>query len=171
RIITCDNISLWSKRLSTEKGANTLDKIYIYCDGGCRGNGKENNVGGWGVYLSYKNTTKELYGGTKNTTNNIMELTSCIEGLRAITKKDIPVEVVMDSAYVVKGITEWVHNWIKKGWMTSQKKPVENKELWETLYKLRKEFSNITFIQVKGHASNAGNNKADELANRAMDEL
>ena len=148
-----------------------MDKIYIYCDGGCRGNGKENNIGGWGVYLTYKGKTKELYGGARNTTNNIMELTSCIEGLKAINKKDMPVEVVMDSVYVVKGIKEWVYSWVKKGWINSQKKPVENKALWMTLYELRKEFKDITFIQVKGHADNAGNNKADELANRGMDEL
>ncbi len=148
-----------------------MDKVYVYCDGGCRGNGKVNNIGGWGAYLVYKNNTKELYGATRNTTNNVMELTSCIEGLKAITKKDMPVEVVMDSVYVVKGITEWVYNWVKKGWINSQKKPVENKELWMTLYEIRKEFTDITFIQVKGHADNAGNNKADQLANKAMDEV
>lgn len=148
-----------------------MDKVYVYCDGGCRGNGKENNVGGWGVYLTYKGSTKELCGGAKNTTNNIMELTACIEGMKALTKKDIPVEIVMDSVYVVKGITEWIYGWIKKGWMTSQKKPVENKELWVTLYSLRNEFKDITFVQVKGHADNEGNNKADALANKAMDAI
>lgn len=148
-----------------------MDKIYLYCDGGCRGNGKAENIGGWGVYLVYKDKSKELYGSARNTTNNIMELTSCIEGLKAINKKDMPVEVVMDSAYVIKGITEWVYGWIKKGWINSQKKPVENQELWKALYELQKEFKDLEFVKVKGHADNAGNNKADELANKAMDEL
>jgi len=148
-----------------------LDKVYVYCDGGCRGNGKENNVGGWGAYLIYKDNTKELCGGTKNTTNNIMELTSCIEGLKAVIKKDMPVEVVMDSVYVVKGITEWIYSWLKKDWINSQRKPVENKELWVKLYQIRSEFTDITFVQVKGHANNAGNNKADQLANKAMDNI
>lgn len=148
-----------------------MDKVYVYCDGGCRGNGKENNIGGWGVYLVYKNNIKELYGSAKNTTNNIMELTACIEGLKAITKKDFPVEIIMDSAYVIKGITEWVNNWIKKGWKTSNNTPVENKELWIKLLELKKEFKDISFVKVKGHSTNVGNNKADELANKAMDEL
>lgn len=148
-----------------------MDKIYVYCDGGCRGNGKESNIGGWGVYLVYKNHTKELYGHARNTTNNIMELTACIEGLKAITKKDLPVEVVMDSNYVIKGITEWVDNWVKKGWKTANKTPVENKELWMRLLELKNEFKDIRFVKVKGHSTNIGNNKADELANKAMDEI
>lgn len=147
-----------------------MDKVYVYCDGGCRGNGKENNIGGWGVYLIYKDNKKELCGGTKNTTNNIMELTACIEGLKALNKKDLPVEVIMDSAYVIKGITEWIFSWMKKGWVTSQRTPVENKELWMQLYQLKSEFEDITFTKVKGHSDNEGNNKADELANRAMDQ-
>lgn len=146
-----------------------MDKIYVYCDGGCRGNGKKNNVGGWGAYLIYKENTKELYGSTKNTTNNIMELTSCIEGLKALNKRNIPVEVVMDSNYVVQGITTWVYNWRRKGWVTSKNEPVENKELWQTLYSLKQEFECIKFVKVKGHATNVGNNKADALANKAMD--
>lgn len=82
------------------------DVIYLYCDGGCRGNQNQTNVGGWGVLLQYKGTEKELFCGTKNTTNNRMELTSAIEGLKAIKNKSIPVEVVMDSQYVIKGISQ-----------------------------------------------------------------
>lgn len=148
-----------------------MDKIIIYCDGGCRGNQFEHNIGGWGVLMTYKNNTKELHGGTKDTTNNIMELTSCVEGLKSIKNKDIPIEVVMDSQYVIKGINDWVSGWIKKGWKTSQKKPVENKELWQQLVELKNQFKDIKFIKCKGHSDNEGNNRADELANIAMDEL
>lgn len=148
-----------------------MEKIIIYCDGGCRGNGKANNVGGWGVYLTYKDSIKELYGSAKGTTNNIMELTACIEGLRALKKYDIPVEVMVDSAYVLNGITNWIYNWMKKGWVTSKKEPVENKALWQELYKEKEKFKDIRFIKVKGHSDNFGNNKADALANKGMDEI
>lgn len=100
-----------------------------------------------------------------------MELTSCVKALEAINRRDIPVLVVMDSQYVVKGINEWIYRWIKKGWRTSQKKPVENKELWQQLLKLKSEFKDIKFEHCKGHSTNDGNNRADELANIAMDEI
>lgn len=148
-----------------------MDKIYVFADGGCRGNGQENNIGGWGVVLKYKDKVKELYGATKNTTNNIMELTSCIEALKAIKNKTIPVEVTMDSQYVIKGINEWIYSWLKKNWINSQKKPVENKELWQELYNLKQQFADIKFVQCKGHADNEGNNRADKLVNLAMDNL
>ena len=148
-----------------------MDKVQIYCDGGCRGNGKKDNIGGWGVYLTYKDYTKELYGSSVGTTNNIMELTACIEGLKAIKKKEMPVEVLVDSAYVLNGITQWIYGWMKKGWVTSKKEPVENKELWMELYKIKGEFKQIQFTKVKGHSTNFGNNKADELANKGMDSI
>jgi len=148
-----------------------VDKVYLYCDGGCRGNQEKNNVGGWGVLLQYKEHEKELYGGAINTTNNKMELTSVIEGLKAIKNKKIPVVVVMDSQYVIKGITEWVRNWVKNNWRTIQKKPVENKELWQELLDLKSQFANIEFQQVRGHAGHPGNERADKLANKAMDEI
>lgn len=148
-----------------------MDKIILYADGGCRGNQFDTNIGGWGAVLICKDNIKELKGNTRNTTNNIMELTSCIEGLKAIKNKDIPVEVVMDSQYVIKGITEWVCGWIKKGWRNSQKKPVENKELWQELLKIKSEFKDIAFTKCKGHSDNEGNNRADELANEAMSEI
>lgn len=146
-----------------------MDKIIMYCDGGCRGNGKENNIGGWGVYLTYQSHTKELYGSAKGTTNNVMELTACIEGLRSLKKQDIPVEVMVDSAYVLNGITNWIHGWIRNGWMTSKKEPVENKVLWQMLHEEKNKFKEIQFIKVKGHSDNYGNNKADALANKGMD--
>lgn len=148
------------------------DIVKIYCDGGCRGNQFKENIGGWGVHLEYKSTTKELYGGEKNTTNNRMELTSCIKGLEAIIRKTVPVEVIMDSQYVISAFNEkWIDGWIKRGWRTSQKKPVENKDLWLSLIELTKQFKDITFTKCRGHADNDGNNKADELANIAMSEI
>ena len=148
-----------------------MDKIIAYCDGGCRGNQFDENIGGWGVSLRYKNNVKDFYGATRNTTNNVMELTSCIEALKAIKNKDIKTEIVMDSQYVVKGINEWIYGWIKKGWRNSQKKPVENKDLWIELNKLKQEFTDISFVKCKGHSDNEGNNRADELANIAMGEI
>ncbi|MGL5677669.1 MAG: ribonuclease HI [Cellulosilyticaceae bacterium] len=148
-----------------------MDKIILYCDGGCRGNGKKQNVGGWGVYLTFGSYTKELYGGAKDTTNNMMELMACIEGLRAIKKHELPVEVMVDSAYVLNGITKWIYGWLRNGWVTSKKEPVENKELWQMLYEEKKRFKDITFIKVKGHSDNQGNNKADTLANKGMDQM
>lgn len=148
-----------------------MEKVILYCDGGCRGNGKKQNIGGWGAYLTYGAYQKELYGASRETTNNIMELTACIEGLRALKRHDLPVEVMVDSAYVLNGITSWIYSWMRKGWVTSKKEPVENKELWQALYEEKKKFSSIEFIKVKGHSDNEGNNKADALANKAMDEI
>lgn len=148
-----------------------MDKILLYCDGGCRGNQSENNIGGWGAYMEYGVHKKEIYSGVKNTTNNRMELTACIEGLRAIKNKNIPIDVYLDSAYVLNGITSWINGWIKNGWRNSKKQPVENKDLWILLLEEKKKFTNINFVKVKGHSDNEGNNKADELANRGMDEV
>ena len=148
-----------------------MEKIYIYCDGGCRGNQHKENIGAWAAVLRYKDHSKEFTGTAINTTNNIMELTSCIEGLKAIKDKNLPVEVIMDSQYVIKGITEWIEGWIQKGWKNSQKKPVENREIWENLYTLKNQFTDITFTKCQGHADNEGNNRADKLVNIAMDKI
>lgn len=145
--------------------------LEIYTDGGCRGNGKDMNVGGWGVYLVYGENTTSIKGGCKNTTNNIMELTACIEALKRIKTKNKETIVYTDSAYVCNGITSWIYNWISKGWVNSKKEPVLNKELWIELYNLKKQFSNIQFVKVKGHSDNYGNNMADKLANEAMTEV
>ena len=146
-------------------------RLEIYCDGGCRGNQGNVNVGGWGAYLVWGERTKELWGGEPNTTNNKMELTGCIEGLRAVKDTTVPVDVYLDSAYVLKGITDWIYGWMRKGWVNSKKEPVANKELWLELLEEKKRFSDITFLKVKGHADNQGNIMADALANRAMDEI
>lgn len=148
-----------------------MDKIIIFADGGCRGNQNIENIGGWGALVTYKDNKKELFGGERNTTNNKMELMSAIQSLKSLKKYNIPVEVHMDSAYVVNGMNEWIYNWIKKGWKTANKKPVENQELWKELNSLRNLFTDISFVKVKGHSDNDGNNIADMLANKGMDEV
>lgn len=148
-----------------------MDKIIIYCDGACSGNQFEENVSGWGVVLKYKDKQKELYGEARNTTNNIMELTAAIKALESIKTTDIPIEIYMDSAYVVNGMNEWIYGWIKKGWKKSNKKPVENKELWMKLNELRNKQSSVKFIKVQGHSGIELNELADMLANKGMDEL
>ena len=154
------------------KMGHIMNKIEAYCDGGCRNNQANSNVGGWGVLLQYQGHVKELRGGDVNTTNNIMELTSCIMALEAIKKKSIPVSIFSDSAYVVNAFNQgWITNWKKNGWLNSKKEPVKNKEYWFKLLDLIENFSEVEFIKVKGHSTNAGNNRADELANIAMDEV
>lgn len=148
-----------------------MTRLALYCDGGCRGNQANKNVGGWGAYLIWGDHTKELRGGELDTTNNKMELTACIEGLRAIKDDKVGIDVYMDSAYVHNGITQWIYGWMKKGWVNSKKEPVANKDLWLELLTQKQRFSDITFNKVKGHADNEGNNKADLLANLAMDDL
>ena len=145
--------------------------IKLYTDGGCRRNQSDNNIGSWGAYMVYGDVSKEIKGREINTTNNIMELKGCIEGLKAIKNKTLPVEVYLDSAYVLNGITNWIEGWKKKGWRTANKKPVLNKELWIELDSARNKFNNIEFIKVKGHAGNEGNEIADRLCNEAMDEI
>ena len=143
-----------------------MKKIDIYTDGACRGNP---GPGGWGALLIYKDTDKTIYGGEKNTTNNRMEMTAIIEALK-IVKMDCNITLYTDSKYVMDGITKWLLNWKKKGWMTSNKKPVKNKDLWQVLEESISKH-NIEWRWVKGHAGIPGNEKADELANQGIDEL
>jgi len=147
-----------------------MNKVIVYCDGGCRGNQHDENIGGWGVVLSFGGKTKEVYGGEKNTTNNRMELTAAIKGLETIKTTQHPIEMYIDSAYVVNGMNSWIAGWKKKGWKKADKKPVENKELWKRLDELASGF-NVSFIKVKGHDGVELNELADQLANKAMDEL
>ncbi|MDT0160400.1 ribonuclease HI [Bacillus sp. AG4(2022)] len=148
-----------------------MDKIIVYCDGACSGNQFDINIGGWGAVLQYKDKVKEICGGERNTTNNIMELTAAIKSLESIKTTNIPVEMYIDSAYVVNGMNDWIAGWIKKGWRKSNKKPVENKELWIQLNELRKRQSSVVFIKVKGHNGVELNELADALANKGMDQL
>ena len=119
--------------------------------------------GGWGAILMYNDYKKEISGGNKSTTNNIMEITAVIEALK-ILKNPCNVTVYSDSAYVVNCFNQnWIFNWIKKGWKTSGNEPVKNKELWQELYNLTK-IHNVKFVKVKGHSDNEFNNRCDELA-------
>ncbi len=141
-----------------------MDEVIIYTDGACSGNP---GPGGWGAILMYKNTKKEISGGNKNTTNNIMEMTAVIEALKLL-KHPCKVKLYSDSAYVVNAfIQNWTKNWIKNNWKTSDKKEVKNKELWQELIELTK-IHNVTFIKVKGHSDNEYNNRCDELARAAI---
>lgn len=141
-----------------------MEEVTIYTDGACSGNP---GPGGWGAILMYKENKKEISGGKKDTTNNIMELTAVIEALRLL-KYPCKVKLYSDSAYVVNAFLQnWVINWQKNNWKTSDKKDVKNKELWQELV----EFTNmhdITFIKVKGHSDNEYNNRCDELARKAI---
>lgn len=141
-------------------------KIIIYTDGACKGNP---GVGGWGALLCYKGNQKELFGGEKNTTNNRMELTAPIEALKVLNRK-CEVEIWTDSTYVKKGITEWIFAWKKNGWKNSAKKEIANKDLWVLLDEAVKEHD-ISWHWVKGHSGHPGNEMADILANKGVDEV
>lgn len=138
--------------------------VHAYTDGACSGNP---GPGGWGALLITGNQKKEICGGTPDTTNNRMEMTAVIEALRALPK-GTPVTIFTDSTYVMKGMTEWMDGWKKRGWKNSQKKPVLNKDLWLTLDALASEHT-LTWQWVKGHSGNPGNERADALANEGLE--
>jgi ribonuclease HI len=144
----------------------TEDIIEIWADGGCRGNP---GPGGWGVLLKAGAHEKELWGGEPATTNNRMELTAVIRALEAM-KRPVRARIHTDSQYVQKGISEWIHGWKRNGWKTSGKKPVKNADLWQTLDALAARH-HIDWLWVKGHAGDPGNERADALANRGIDEI
>ncbi|KRQ88105.1 Ribonuclease HI [Caloramator mitchellensis] len=144
-------------------------EVIIYTDGGCRGNGNEEAVGGYGAVLIYKDTIRTIKKGFNKTTNNIMELTAAIDAL-SLLKEPCKVKLYSDSAYLVNAFNnKWVQKWQINGWKTANKEPVKNKELWEKLIELSK-IHDIEFIKVKGHADDELNNLCDKLANEAMDE-
>ena len=143
-----------------------MNQVVIYTDGACKGNP---GPGGWGVLMQAGPHTKELFGGERETTNNRIELTAVIEALRAL-KRPCDVTLFLDSEYVRKGITEWIHGWKAKGWKTSTKQPVKNVELWQALDALVSGAGHrIEWRWVKGHAGDPGNERADALANLGVD--
>lgn len=148
--------------------------IQMYADGACSNNQNKINIGGWGVYIIFLDNNKEvkLNGYEKNTTNNKMELMSCIIGLKYLISNKIdlnsPIEVIMDSQYVISGINTWITSWIKNDWKTYDRKFVKNKDLWIILLELKNKFKNIKFIKCVGHSNNKGNEIADKLAVMAM---
>ncbi|MBL1140699.1 MAG: ribonuclease HI [Proteobacteria bacterium] len=143
------------------------EKIYIYSDGACRGNP---GPGGWGTLLKFNGTEKELYGAEEDTTNNRMELMGAIKGLEALTKKDCKVVLTTDSQYVMKGITEWLEGWKSRNWKTAAKKPVKNQDLWQRLDEACQGHQ-IEWQWVKGHSGHDENERVDQLANKAIDEM
>ncbi|MFO1271107.1 MAG: ribonuclease HI [Rubrivivax sp.] len=142
-----------------------MSEVVIYTDGACKGNP---GPGGWGAWLKSGAHEKELWGGDPSTTNNRMELTAVIEALASL-KKRCKVALYTDSEYVRNGITAWIHNWKQRGWRTADKKPVKNIELWQRLDELAAAHE-VSWHWVKGHAGDPGNERADALANRGVDE-
>lgn len=142
------------------------ETVIIYTDGACRGNP---GPGGWGAVLEYGTTNKKLYGGANHTTNNRMELMAVIKALESLTRP-CNITLTSDSKYVLQGITEWIINWKKRGWKTASKKAVLNADLWKQLDNLVGEHK-IDWKWVKGHSGHPGNELADQLANKGIDEL
>ncbi len=145
-----------------------MEHVEIYTDGACKGNP---GPGGWGALLRYQSVQglreKELFGGEPVTTNNRMELIAVIRAIEAL-KRPCTVTVHTDSVYVQKGISEWIHNWKKRGWKTATREPVKNADLWQELDGLVTTHK-IDWRWIKGHAGHAGNERADALANRGVD--
>ena len=137
--------------------------VEIFCDGACSGNP---GPGGYGSILRYGSIVKELNGGTKDTTNNRMEITAAIEALRQLTRP-CRVSITTDSQYLVKGMTEWIEGWQRKGWRNSKKEPVLNRDLWELLLDLTKPHT-VQWLWVKGHAGHPENERCDELAREGI---
>lgn len=140
--------------------------VEIYTDGACRGNP---GPGGWGALLRYKGNEKTLHGGEKNTTNNRMELMAAIMALESLTRPCV-VHLTTDSQYVMKGITEWMVNWKKRGWKTASRQPVKNVDLWQRLDKALAPHE-VEWFWIRGHTGHPENERADQLANRGIDEL
>jgi ribonuclease HI len=140
--------------------------VQIFTDGACRGNP---GPGGWGALLRFGDEEKEMYGGEIQTTNNRMELMAAIQALESL-KRNCAVELTTDSEYVKNGITQWMANWKKRGWRTANKKPVKNIDLWQRLDKAASQHD-ISWHWVRGHTGHPENERADELANRGIDEL
>ncbi len=150
----------------SKQEAEGLPQVTVYTDGACRGNP---GPGGWGVVLESGPHQKTLKGYEAETTNNRMELMAAIMALRTLNKPCC-VALWTDSQYVRQGITQWIHNWIKRGWKTASKQPVKNADLWRRLDAAREKHT-IEWQWVKGHSGHPENDKADALANRGIDEL
>ncbi len=142
-----------------------MKEVEAFTDGACRGNP---GPGGWGVVLRHRGHVKELCGGEPLTTNNRMELTAAIRALEAL-KEPCRVQLYTDSTYVKKGVTEWLPQWVKRGWRTADKKPVKNQDLWMELDALTKRHD-VSWHWVRGHAGHVENERADALANRGLEE-
>ena len=142
-----------------------MNRVEIYTDGACRGNP---GPGGWGVVLQWQGKEKELYGSDPLTTNNRMELMAAIQALEAL-KRPMKVGLHTDSKYLLDGITKWVEGWQRNGWKTAAKKPVKNDDLWRRLIEAMRPHD-ISWVWVKGHAGDPGNERAYALARRGIEE-
>jgi ribonuclease HI len=140
--------------------------VEVFTDGACRGNP---GPGGWGVLLRRGDHEKELSGAEPHTTNNRMELLAAIEALRALKRRS-RVRITTDSQYVRQGVTDWVKRWKANGWKTAQKQPVKNQDLWQALSALA-DAHDVDWHWVKGHSGHAENERADAIANAAIDRL
>jgi len=138
-------------------------QVEIFCDGACSGNP---GPGGYGAILRYGGNEKEISGGAPDTTNNRMEMTAVIESLRQLTRP-CRVSITTDSQYVVKGMTEWIEGWQRKGWKNSKKDPVLNRDLWEALLEQSQRHT-IDWNWVRGHAGHPENERCDQLAREAL---
>ncbi len=143
-----------------------MKEVEIFTDGACKGNP---GPGGWGAVMRSGGHEKELYGGAPNTTNNRMEMMAAIEALKALNQR-CQVKLTTDSQYLRKGITEWIEGWKRKGWKTASRQPVKNAELWQELDKLVAQHD-IQWHWVKGHSGHPENERADQLANKGVEEF
>lgn len=143
-----------------------MKDVDIFTDGACRGNP---GPGGWGAVLRCNGREKQLWGGEAHTTNNRMELRAAIEALAAL-KEPCRVNLTTDSVYVRDGITQWLPNWKRRGWKTASRQPVKNAELWRALDEQNQRHE-VHWHWVKGHSGHPENERADQLANRGIDEL
>jgi len=143
-----------------------MEKVEIFTDGACRGNP---GPGGYGSIIRTRDQENEISGSAKSTTNNIMELTAAVVALKQL-KEPCEVTLTSDSQYLVKGMTQWIEGWAKKGWLTAAKQPVKNKDIWLELNKLNK-IHKISWKWVRGHQGLAENERCDLLANMAVDKM
>ena len=141
--------------------------IKVYTDGACKGNP---GPGGWGAYIILDSKEIELFDGKPNTTNNQMEMQAAIEALKYLRKTNQAIDLYTDSNYLRQGITEWIFNWKKNNWRTASKKPVANKDLWIEISDLSSVMA-VNWHWVKGHDGDPGNERADYLANRGVDNV
>lgn len=151
---------------SQDMAEGTPPVVEMWTDGACKGNP---GVGGWGVLMRSGGHERELWGGEAATTNNRMELLAAVEGLRALNRR-CAVTLHVDSTYVMKGMTQWIHGWRRNGWRTADKKPVKNAELWRLL-DAQVARHDVRWAWVKGHAGDPGNERADALANRGVEDV